>query len=268
MARTRRRPEDALLEQSRALLTWLDDLDETDLAAPAVLPGWSVTTLVAHLVLVHAGFVRVLGLPTRDRPLPMEALVAAYRRDVVDLDRATAAVLGDRSGRALVAELHDAVDALAVALAPDHPRPAVLASSRGPVRLEDFVATRVVEVVVHADDLSRSLPDRDPVPLPSGALGVCVRALTAVLEQRHPGRSVEVRIPPYAAVQCSVVRDGVADAGPTHTRGTPPNVVETDATTWLRLASGRTTWAAALASGRVAASGLRADLSEMLPLLS
>ena len=72
---------------------------------------------------------------------------------------------------------------------------------------------------------------------------------------RDSGRSVEVRIPPYAAVQC-----GVGDPGPTHTRGTPPNVVETDALTFLRLATGRTSWADALASGAVDAAPIRADL--------
>jgi hypothetical protein len=65
-----------------------------------------------------------------------------------------------------------------------------------------------------------------------------------------------------------VVRGGVTDPGPTHTRGTPPNVVETDAVTFFRLCTGRTTWAEATRAGLVAASGLRADLSEMLPLLA
>ena len=85
-----------------------------------------------------------------------------------------------------------------------------------------------------------------------------VKHYLAVLEARAPGRSVEVRVPPFAAVQ---VVPGVR-----HTRGTPPAVVETDAETWLALARGRTTWAAALASGAVVASGERTDLSPYLPL--
>ena len=87
-----------------------------------------------------------------------------------------------------------------------------------------------------------------------------VKHYLAVLEQRAPGRSVEVRVPPYAAVQ---VVPGVR-----HTRGTPPAVVETDAETWLALATGRTTWGEALDSGAVVASGERTDLSPYLPLLS
>ena len=65
-------------------------------------------------------------------------------------------------------------------------------------------------------------------------------------------------MPPYAAVQCV--------AGPRHTRGTPPNVVEMDAVTWVLLATGRLAWAQAVADGRVRASGPRADLSGYLPL--
>lgn len=73
-----------------------------------------------------------------------------------------------------------------------------------------------------------------------------------------PGRAIEVRIPPYAAIQCG--------EGPTHTRGTPPNVIEMDAETWLALADGTQTWTQALASGSVSASGARADISAYLPL--
>lgn len=80
----------------------------------------------------------------------------------------------------------------------------------------------------------------------------------AVLEQGVPGRSVEVRVPPYAAAQ--------AVPGVRHTRGTPPAVVEMDAETWIALAVGELTWAGAEAEGRVSASGQRADLGPHLPL--
>lgn len=85
-----------------------------------------------------------------------------------------------------------------------------------------------------------------------------VKHFLAVLGTRAPGRSVEVRVPPYAAVQ--------AVEGVWHTRGTPPAVVETDAATWLSLATGALSWAEAEASGRVFASGERADLTPYLPL--
>lgn len=85
-----------------------------------------------------------------------------------------------------------------------------------------------------------------------------VKASLARLQEVAPGRAVEVRIPPYAAVQ--------AVPGPVHRRGTPGAVVETDAETWLALADGRVAWADAVADGRVRASGERSDLSPFLPL--
>lgn len=85
-----------------------------------------------------------------------------------------------------------------------------------------------------------------------------VKHFMAVLSARAPGRSVEVRVPPYAAVQ--------AVEGVRHTRGTPPAVVETDADTWLALATGSLTWDDAEQAGRLRASGERADLTPYLPL--
>src|SRR5215831_6951258 len=94
----------------------------------------------------------------------------------------------------------------------------------------------------------------------AGALLIAARYLLLELERAAPGRSVEVRVPPVAAVQCV--------AGPRHTRGTPPNVIETDPLTWFRLATGRLGWDEAVASGAIAASGPRADLGQYLPLHS
>lgn len=85
-----------------------------------------------------------------------------------------------------------------------------------------------------------------------------VRALLTALARDAPGRSVEVRVPPFGAIQCV--------PGPRHTRGTPPNVVETDPMTWLLVATGRLSWADAVATGKIHASGIRTDLSEFLPV--
>jgi hypothetical protein len=93
----------------------------------------------------------------------------------------------------------------------------------------------------------------------AGEVRAAARYLLYLLASRHPGRVLEVRVPPVAAVQCL--------PGPVHTRGTPPNVVETDPVTWIRLASGRVGWADAVASAAVYASGPRADLAAYLPLI-
>ncbi len=92
------------------------------------------------------------------------------------------------------------------------------------------------------------------------ALRDAVRLSLAVLARTVPGKAVEVRVPPYGAVQCG--------QGPHHTRGQPPNVVETDPLTWVRLAAGDLAWHDAVHSGALRASGIRADLSGHLPLVN
>jgi len=95
------------------------------------------------------------------------------------------------------------------------------------------------------------VPDR-------AAVKAAVKASLAALVEVAPGHAVEVRVPPYAAVQ--------AIGGTRHRRGTPPAVVECDARTWLELAAGRLSWSDAVDDGRVRASGERSDLSPHLPL--
>lgn len=112
-----------------------------------------------------------------------------------------------------------------------------------PVRL------RPADPISVADALARRTPADDKL---------LTKHFLAVLAERAPGNSVEVRIPPYAAAQ---VVPGVR-----HTRGTPPAVIETDAATWIALATGDLDWSTAIDSGRIIASGERTDLTAYLPL--
>jgi len=89
-------------------------------------------------------------------------------------------------------------------------------------------------------------------------IATAVRFLLQVLAESAEGNTVEVRVPPFGAVQ--------AIQGPRHTRGTPPNVIEMDAATWISLATGSVTWDDAVSAGRVSASGQRADLGDFLPV--
>ena len=100
----------------------------------------------------------------------------------------------------------------------------------------------------------------DPARAPQTDVAVAVRYALEELAARAPGRTLEVRVPPYGAVQCV--------QGPRHTRGTPPNVIEMDARTWLELVTGRSDWASALAGGTVHASGQRATLTGLLPIVA
>ena len=109
----------------------------------------------------------------------------------------------------------------------------------------------VMHILQHFRDYSVE-PMRDPQILED------VKEMLELLRLKAPGRAIEVRVPPYAAVQCG--------EGPTHTRGTPANVVEMNATTWLALANGELSWADAMHSGAISASGVRADLTPYLPL--
>lgn len=256
-------PEQHLLTQSRILRDWLAELPDEAFAAPTVLDAWDVRILTGHLVGVHTRLTEALRQPTREAAVPVHELVRRYRRDAAMIMDWTLALAGDHSGPELVRQLSAAIDELAEALRPEASRPKVIMTPRGPGRTADFIATRIVDLVVHADDLSRSLPDRAPIATHRPALAGCTRTLAAILAAQHPGKSIEVRVPPFAAVQCSI-----GESGPTHTRGTPPNVVETDPVTFLRLTTGRLGWAEARAAGRVTASGPRADLSAALPVLS
>jgi hypothetical protein len=100
----------------------------------------------------------------------------------------------------------------------------------------------------------------DPSAASPPTVALAVRFTLEELAVRAPGRTLEVRVPPYGAVQCV--------QGPRHTRGTPPNVIETDARTWLDLATGQVGWDIALAGGTVHASGQRATLADHLPLVA
>jgi uncharacterized protein (TIGR03083 family) len=263
MAAPRLRPQEALLEQSRTVLGWLQRLPTEAFERPTVLPGWSVRQLAGHLVLVQGGLAQALDQPTKEVALPIHEFVTRYRRDVEMIMAATLEASAGLTGPEVLARLQSATDDLAARLDAGVEMSRVISTRRGPTTIEDYVATRIVELVIHTDDLNRSLPEMAPAELHRSALSRCTRTLADILAGRHPGRSVEVRVPPYAAVQCAI-----SDPGPTHTRGTPPNVVETDPLTFLRLATGRIQWTDAVANGTVHASGLRADLSPILPLLS
>ncbi|MGI8535334.1 MAG: sterol carrier family protein [Mycobacteriales bacterium] len=110
-----------------------------------------------------------------------------------------------------------------------------------------------------ADQVAPALAAHSTGSASRDELRLLVKHFMALLQQRAPGNSVEVRVPPYAAVQVI--------AGVRHTRGTPPAVVELDAETWIGVATGSIAWADAVANGRARASGERTDLTPYLPLL-
>jgi uncharacterized protein (TIGR03083 family) len=248
----------AALEAKQAATTdWLAALPAEAFARASVLPGWDVRTLVAHLAMMRAGLTGRLNSRHPGPALPAAQYVRAYRPAADAIEELTLSTRGERTPGELIESLQltGVGDAMTGLTAND-----VLDGPRGPITVLDWVLTRLLDLIVHSDDLSRSLPEHPPVPLVRPALAATVRALTGYLATQAPGRSVELRVPPFAAVQ--------AIAGPRHTRGTPPNVIEMDALTWLRLATGRLSWTDARSAGAIHASGARADLTDYLPLLS
>jgi uncharacterized protein (TIGR03083 family) len=219
------------------------------------LGDWRVAELVAHIG--SSNLSRYLaGDPAPRAELDTVAWAiscADAARQVDDRARGVAEEARPAELRALVRETRLAVDRALVDADPSFIVPARF----GAIALTDYLATRCVELTVHSLDLTSALDL--PASLDPTALGVATRLLADVLAVTAPGRSVEVRIPPYAAVQCI--------EGPRHIRGTPPNVIEMDAPTWLELATGRLGWKAAVEGGRVNASGERADISARLPIL-
>ena len=249
----------ALLAQVGHVRSAVRELTDEQWKAPSGLPGWDVTLLVVHIVRQ----VEALRVILAEEPPP-----AGTKLTDLDTWAASTAAIADRldaSTREAAARTADPAAALDAeadmlpglkeqALRTDRLLPRPFAG----MRALDFTVTRLVETVVHSDDLARATGL--DVGLDRQALAAVVRLLADALASKAPGNSVEVRVPPYAAVQCV--------EGPRHTRGTPPNVIETDPLTWIRLATGRLRWSEALDAAAVSASGERADLTPYLPVMA
>lgn len=229
-------------------------LTPEQLDLPAGLGDWTVAELVAHLATgldsLHAS-TRAPEPPRAEVPL-LDWPFGTSSRAASNAEQARELAAGSEP-----AALYGEVAERFAALLPEIPDSRIVAARAGAMTLVDFLVTRILELVVHTDDLSRATGVE--IPYDRQALACCVRFLADALAAAAPGGSVEVRVPPYAVVQCI--------EGPRHTRGTPPNVVETDPLTWIGLATGRTAWKTALDEARISASGERADLAHLLPLM-
>ncbi|MEY9849415.1 sterol carrier family protein [Streptacidiphilus sp. MAP5-3] len=249
----------ALRAQAEALWGVVEGLDDAQLELPTRLGGWRVRELVAHLATAFDALPRFLAAPDDGTQ------AAGTLADWAAGTRTSAAAIADAAEESAAkaddvrAVLREAIDRALAELDPDRHGPqARVVHRRGVLLLDDYLVTRLVETVVHADDLADALA-LDAFPHDRHALASTCRLLADALAVRAPGGAVELRIPPFAVVQCV--------EGPRHTRGTPPNVVETAPLPWIRLATGRTTWAQAVDVAELTASGERSDLSSLLPVM-
>ncbi|MFJ5722014.1 sterol carrier family protein [Streptomyces sp. NPDC093149] len=247
----------AVLAQFTHVREAVSALTPEQLALPTRLGDWTVRELAVHLTMALSRVTHGLELPEPASPKPdltlLEWPFSTADRAARIAEDTTAATADHPDLDALYGEVAGRFEALV----PGDPGERLLPTRAGAMRLADFLVTRTVELVVHTDDLNEAAGLA--VPYDRQALAACTRLLADALAERAPGGSVEVRVPPFAVVQCV--------QGPKHTRGTPPNVVETDPLTWIRLATGRTEWAQALDAAKVSASGERADLAALLPLM-
>ncbi len=243
----------AVIAQFAQVRTAVGELAPEQFALPTRLGDWTVRELVAHLSMAVGSVARGLR-----RPAPASADTAlldwpfATAPLAPGIDDDTRAVAADEPVELLARTAEQFAEAVPPAFE-DRPLPTRV----GAMRLSDFLVTRCVELVVHTDDLAAATGVK--IPCDRQALATTTRLLADALAAKAPGGSVEVRVPPFAVVQCV--------EGPRHTRGTPPNVVETDPLTWIRLATGRTAWTEELAAAQITASGERADLAAYLPVM-
>ncbi|MGY1437003.1 sterol carrier family protein [Streptomyces reniochalinae] len=283
--RTRR----ALIQQVEAVTDAAHRLTPAQLVLPSGLPGWDVHHLLVHIAQQIDAIPRQLGRPETDvstEPPPARAPRSPRAAQTPRAPQSPRAPQASQAPQvslsrwalstATHAERLDAVTRQEAAVVVDGParvdqavadlEPVIESAVRedllvpleaGPMRMLDFTVSRLVELVVHSDDLARATGVR--VALDRQATAATVRVLADALAAKAPGGAVEVRVPPFAVVQ--------AVEGPRHTRGTPPSVVETDPLSWIRLATGRLAWGEALEGGRLRAGGERSDLSGVLPVL-
>lgn len=251
------RTRTAVLAQFAQVREVVRTLTPEQLAGPAGPGGWTVRDLAEHLTTVIERVSSALELPEpAGGPKPQLTLLEWPFSTAEGAGRTTDGTRAPAGEWPGLDALYEETAARFAALVPSDAGDRLLTTRAGTMRLGDFLVTRTVELVVHTDDLHRATGI--DIPYDRQALAACTRLLADALADRAPGGSVEVRIPPFAVVQCI--------GGPKHTRGTPPNVVETDPLTWVRLATGRAEWTRALEDARVSASGERADLAPLLPL--
>lgn len=238
---------------------------------PAALPGWDVRLLTAQAVWQLTEMRSQLERPSVTRPVTLDQY-AAHMLATAPRRREQAAAIADRDsgshlGEQLVALAEEVMGPLR-----DGSLPPLVDTGAGQLSLLDFLRVHVTELVVYGQDVATALAADGHViaPMGRGPVGTSVRALADVLAARAPGQAIEVRVPPHTAIQIgdpAAAVGGLVAPAPTHTRGTPPAVIEMDGTTFLQLVAGRRSWDDAVAGHAVSASGQRADLAPLLPLM-
>lgn len=259
----------ALVAQAKLTAAWLVRTSPTAFARPVtlgnrpvMLGNWDVRALTGHLVQMISSTTEALNRPTTTRPVTLDAHMRTRRHSITRIDAEMRRTIGNDGGPTLARQLQAQISDLQYTLSGELPSAVELHLEA--VRPLDLLRTVLIEFVVHSNDLSHAVGDEVPVPLDPQAVIEVARVYAELLGRAWPGRTLEVRVPPATAVQVAAL-----DGGSTHTRGTPPNVIEMDPHTWIDLASGRLTWERAIENRRVSRSGAHTNLGPLLaPLTS
>ncbi|MDO5683011.1 MAG: sterol carrier family protein [Propionibacteriaceae bacterium] len=249
-----------LIDQGERLADFLGSLRPAEFHRAVPSEDLTVVAVVAQLLIEQNALLAALDQPTNQRATPLPLYCAGLSLQRHRSEQLAREIADHDAGPTLVAQFAQQQQEVINRLSGED-LPEVVAVSRSALRMTDLLRLMSVEWVLHADDISWALPGRRAIDLPRGHLADAVRLFTEILRHRHPGGSIEIRVPPFAAVQCGNPGE------PRHTRGTPPNVVECQPLSFIRLCRGRETWSEAVTHNQLTASGLRADISEWFPLL-
>lgn len=248
-------------EVRKVATTWLAGMD---LLLPAAArsearpeptdPRWG-RRHIAHVMVWLTDTLQTLEVPTTLRPMALWELLRERAAATPMLARIGTQVSADDTPQDLLPQARSLVLTARNALGAGRSLPVTVETLVGPARFVDHLRVGLVEAA--------TLGMRDGLTLPRPVLMEVSRTLATALGQVHGGRTIEMRVPPATAIQLSA-----RDTGPDHHRGTPPNVAETDMTTFIALATGLTTWDDARSAGRIQASGSHVeDVADMLPVI-
>jgi hypothetical protein len=247
-----------VVEQGQHLATFLSSLRAAEFCR--TVPGTTerVRDVTAHLLVTQNQLLDALERTTTERPHPLTTYLSGRRLSRHQLVELADELAEHEPGQVLATQFAQHMHEIGLQFARTD-LPEVL-STPTPLRLGDLLRLITVEWVLRSDDLTRAIPGHRPIQWHRGVVAEAVRTLAETMRMHHPGQEVEIRVPPFAAVQCG------SGEGPRHTRGTPPNVVECDPIPFVRLCRGRQSLPEAVRQGHIRASGVRADISDWLPL--
>lgn len=211
-------------------------------------------THLGHLTSLAVGTVETLASPTPSVPQSLDEHLRARAMNYPGQREQSDSLAANSTCASLERQLQLLLDEIASTLtSPDLPN--TVNSTFGPVRLVDYLRAHCIVLAGLAYQITGT---------PTQAVvAEAVRSLAAVLAERQPGRSIELRVPPLTAVQLGALGDASV-----HTRGTPPNVVEMNPRIFLTMATGTSNWDDAYAAGELSVSGAHAvEIADLLPVI-